>query len=63
MQPYRCYFLDGANHVVRVEDRECFDDASATRWLDSLRRRPDDIYSAELWCRARLVRRCERSAP
>lgn len=61
MQPYRCYFLDGANHVVRVENREWPDDASAALWAESIRERPHHLYSTELWCRTRLVRRNERS--
>jgi hypothetical protein len=62
MQPYRCYFLDGANHVVKVEDRDWPDDLSAARWSESIRQHPG-ASSAELWCRARLVRRREWVAP
>lgn len=61
MQPYRCYVLDGANHVVRVEDRDWPDDASAAVWAETVRDHPSDLYATELWCRTRLVRRDERS--
>jgi hypothetical protein len=63
MQPYRCYFLDGANHVVRVEDRHWPDDASAAVWAETIREHSDELYSTELWCRTRLVRRREGTAP
>jgi len=62
MQPYRCYFLDGADHIVRVADRKCADDSSAAVWAETLREPDDAIYCTELWCRDRLVRRRERSA-
>ena len=63
MQPYRCYFLDGANHVVRVENREWPDDASAALWAERMREQPHDLYATELWCRTRLVQRNDRSVP
>ncbi|MBV8536786.1 MAG: hypothetical protein JO128_14395 [Alphaproteobacteria bacterium] len=63
MQPYRCYVLDGTNHVVRVEDRHWPDDTIAAVWAESIREHPEDIYATELWCRTRLVRRREASAP
>ena len=61
MQPYRCYFLDGANHVVKVEAQQCADDASAIRWVEGLRQNPDHIYQIEIWCRDRLVVRQEEA--
>lgn len=62
MQPYRCYFLDGANHVIRVEAQDCTDDASALRWAEGLKRPPDEVYQTEIWCRDRLVGRPARAA-
>lgn len=62
MPPYRCYFLDGGNHVIKVETQDCADDASAVRWAESLGRHPDDVYQIEIWCRDRLVGRPQRVA-
>lgn len=62
MQPYRCYFLDGADHVVKVASSECPDDASAMRWADDLCRHPDNDYRTEVWCRDRMIERRERMA-
>lgn len=39
MQPYRCYFLDGANHIVKVESVQLPDDGGAVEWTEDLRRR------------------------
>lgn len=63
MRPYRCYFLDDANHIVKVEACEYGDDASAIRWAETLRRDPGRLYGTELWCRDRLVERRERAFP
>lgn len=60
MQPYRCYFLDGANHIVKVETVQLVDDDGAVEWTEDLRRRFPDYAAVELWCRDRLVARRER---
>lgn len=59
MPPYRCYFLDGADHIVRVEAQDCADDASAVCWAARLGRAPEHTYNIEVWCRDRLVDRQE----
>jgi hypothetical protein len=61
MPPYRCYFLDGANHIVGFEACECADDASAVGWAASLSCEPEQTYHIEVWCRDRLVDRQERA--
>lgn len=62
MRPYRCYFLDGADHVVKVASSECLDDVSAMHWAHGLCRGPNNHYRTELWCRDRMVERRERVA-
>ena len=57
------FMVDSQTHrpIIRVEDRECLDDATAVRWADSLRQHPDDVYRTEVWCRDRLVGRQGRA--
>ena len=62
MQPYRCYFLDSANHIVKVEAAQLADDIGAVEWSEDLHRRNPAYDAVELWCRDRLIARRERRA-
>lgn len=63
MPPYRCYFLDGANHVVKVQYYDCVDDTSARSWVATVCGQPDGQYCREIWCRDRLVERHNQVVP
>lgn len=57
MQQYRCYFLDGENHIIAVEAAEIADDAAAWHWAEAMSRRHLGAQAIELWCRERMIHR------
>jgi hypothetical protein len=57
MQQYRCYFLDGDNHIIAVEAAEIADDAAARHWAEAMSRRHLGAQAIELWCRERMIHR------
>ena len=57
---YRCCFLDGAKHTVKVEIQECADDDAARRWVEARFREQPHYTFIELWLGGRLVERRQR---
>jgi hypothetical protein len=59
---YRCYFLNDADHIVKVEAGEWADDTSAKGWAKTLHGQNPQYRSIELWDGKRLVERRQRVA-
>jgi hypothetical protein len=62
MTGYRCYILDGDDHIVQAHDVNCDTDAQAEATAAHLLARDPYHLSAEIWCATRRVTKLERNA-
>ncbi|HEX9464685.1 MAG TPA: hypothetical protein VGB82_18955 [Alphaproteobacteria bacterium] len=57
MISYRCYFCDGANHILKVETADHASDPEAIAWAATLHRDAPQYTMVEVWQGARLIDR------
>ena len=60
MVGYRCYILDGEDHIVQAHDLECATDREANAKAQSLLAHDPYCRFAEVWHMTRRVLRLER---
>jgi hypothetical protein len=60
MVGYRCYILDGEDHIVQAHDLDCANDQEAKVTAEGLLAHDPYYRSVEVWHAARRVLKLER---
>jgi hypothetical protein len=62
MVGYRCYILDGDDHILQAHELDCPDDTKAESAAEDILAQDPYHLSVELWESARRIKKFDRDA-
>ena len=63
MLTYRCFVLDGENHITERLEIKCEDDEEAIAKAGAVLKRRPDMIAIEVWDGSRLVQKLRQVTP